>query len=546
MGSSFLLLFSPLVLLWVHEMALPWRPNKRLRCKTPPPRPPPQIPLPQPVELGEEADTDVKKSVYLVTLPHPRQARSSTGVILVAPESKSKKYVLKCVLDSCLKPMYMDARSIANGAFVQLAQAGNWRELHKENDDGEVHAHDHVALLAEASFRFLPVKRALLERHGLASHWSVTHTGYHSCVRYLVVPSPKKPLACLDHAPELWSAAGEHPLLSDCIHEPVTAAAMAKKRLKLEQVAAEKRKGDPRITDLDVWALVVRSGVRNSSDDRNAHFRLGQYAKAHCGMAMVHHLFRMRHKLPGMIDDIWQWEHINEVVTVTSRSRMQALRASALGPCVCNGAWPAFIVDSFLKNRIDVTQLCRDVCSALDVGRGETTPVIVLAGAFGGEGKSVFLKPLLKVFSMDGMVFCRPGKGNYPLLELPSAKVAFLDEWRWDPDVVPWAVQCLWFDGSAVPITRPQNDQGSKGHFLYQGTAPIFVTCKLPDLEWLESLAAVDEKTGRPYDADASMLLRRLKIYRFATRVAKPACKFPFCASCFSKLLLQQAGMAGV
>ena len=316
-------------------MALPWRPNKRLRCKTPPPRPPPQIPLPLPVELGAEADTDVKKSVYLVTLPHPRQARSSTGVILVAPESKSKKYVLKCVLDSCLKPMYMDARSIANGAFVQLAQAGNWRELHKENDDGEVHAHDHVALLAEASFRFLPVKRALLERHGLASHWSVTHTGYHSCVRYLVVPSPKKPLACLDHAPELWSAAGQHPLLSDCIHEPVTAAAMAKKRLKLEQVAAEKGKGDPRITDLDVWALVVRSGVRNSSDDRNAHFRLGQYAKAHCGMAMVHHLFRMRHKLPGMIDDIWQWEHINQVVTVTSRSRMQALRASALGPCVC-------------------------------------------------------------------------------------------------------------------------------------------------------------------------------------------------------------------
>ena len=104
----------------------------------------------------------------------------------------------------------------------------------------------------------------------------------------------------------------------------------------------------------------------------------------------------------------------------------------------------------------------------------------------------------------------------------------------------------LWFDGSAVPITRSQNDQGSKGHFLYQGTAPIFVTCKLPDLEWLESLAAVDEKTGRPYDADASMLLRRLKIYRFAKRVAKPACKFPFCASCFSKLLLQQAGMAGV
>ena len=79
---------------------------------------------------------------------------------------------------------------------------------------------------------------------------------------------------------------------------------------------------------------------------------------------------------------------------------------------------------------------------------------------------------------------------------------------------------------------------------MYKGSAPIFATCKLPDLEWLERMASVDERTGQPYDADASMLLRKLKIYRFRVRVAKPAAKFPFCARYFAQLLLRHGRAA--
>ena len=68
---------------------------------------------------------------------------------------------------------------------------------HAETADGQDHAHDHVAVLAAASFRFGAVKLALLQRYGLASHWSCTHTGYWSAVRYCCMPSPKKPKAAL-------------------------------------------------------------------------------------------------------------------------------------------------------------------------------------------------------------------------------------------------------------------------------------------------------------------------------------------------------------
>ena len=216
---------------------------------------------------------------------------------------------------------------------------------------------------------------------------------------------------------------------------------------------------------------------------------------------------------------------------------------AAAAPCACGGRWVANVVGSFVANGIDVSELCHDILKAFTDGRSETTPVVALGGRLGGEGKSIFLKALFNVFPVDGAVFARPEKGNFPLLGLEEAKVAFLDEWRFDPSVLTYATQCLWFDGSALPISKPENVSGSAGHSLYKGSAPIFITTKLPDIEWLESAAAVDPHTGLPWDADASMLLRRLKVYRFTNRIAKPDASLPQCAHCFANLVLQQAAV---
>ena len=87
----------------------------------------------------------------------------------------------------------------------------------------------------------------------------------------------------------------------------------------------------------------------------------------------------------------------------------------------------------------------------------------------GGEGKSLFLKALFKIFAGKGTVFSSPKRGGLPLLDLPSAKVAFLVEYRFDPDVIDHATMCSWFDGSVVTITRPQNVAGAIGHDNYKG-----------------------------------------------------------------------------
>ena len=74
-------------------------------------------------------------------------------------------------------------------------------------------------------------------------------------------------------------------------------------------------------------------------------------------------------------------------------------------------------------------------------------------------------------------------------------------------------------------------------------SAPIFATTKLHDLEKLEKAAADNPRTGQPTDSDASMLLQRLKVYRFTVRLAPPErqASVPHCAHCFAQLVLNQA-----
>ena len=257
---------------------------------------------------------------------------------------------------------------------------------------------------------------------------------------------------------------------------------------------------------------------------------------------MVQHLWKRRHQLPSILDDVWQWENIDVAVATAQRTRAETLAAAAAAPCVCGGEWPAFVEQSFRLNGMQIGRACHEVMTALTAGRSEAVPVIVFAGKSGGEGKSAFFKPLHAL--SDGFVFNIPsGKeaGNFPLMNLPRAKVAFLDEFRFNHDKLSFATQNLWFDGSAVPIGKPQNILGGPGNILYMGTAPVFITTKLDDLEWLESHAAENPVTQLPWDTDAAMICRRLSVYKFKHRVPKPQRKFQFCGHCFATLLRTQA-----
>ena len=423
-----------------------------------------------------------------------------------------------------------------------MKQLGVFREFHVEDENGVAHAHYHIAVLAERGFMFLLVKRALLKDHGLASQWSCTHIGYSSVIRYLFHPSPpKKPDASLDKGALKWAATGyEHPPFEECCSEPLTAKALAARRMAQDRTAAENSEGPPKITELGVWPVVVQHGFKNTAEDQNAKMKLMVWSKKHASQPMQMFLFKNRARLGSLIDDIWQWESVEADLEVARLNRMEALKAAAIGPCACQGLWAAAVKQSFDANGIDVRALCSDILAALETGRDESIPVVVLVGARGGEGKSLLLKALYSVYGNEH-VFKTPEKGNFPLIELPGKKVAFLDEWRFDNMTVSFATQMQWFDGSQLSISRPQNISGAaQCHINYEGKAPIFATTREADLARLEELAKDDVLTGKPKCAEAAMMMRRLRVYKYSHRIPKPAKKVPFCKCCFAKLVLSR------
>ena len=152
----------------------------------------------------------------------------------------------------------------------------------------------------------------------------------------------------------------------------------------------------------------------------------------------------------------------------------------------------------------------------------------------------MFFKGLVDIFKDSA--FAAPVKGSFPLVDIENAKVCFLDDWRFDEEVLPWSVQCLWYDGSAVPVARPQNVPGRAGHLLYRGTAPIFCTTPLQDMQALEKAAVPSTTTGEVANPNASMIWRRLKVYSFQRQIPKVK-QLKCCGRCFAELLTVQAGL---
>jgi hypothetical protein len=362
-------------------------------------------------------------------------------------------------------------------------------------------------------------------------------------VRYLYWPSQKKKEASLDKFYLTWACAGEHPPLTECCREPKTAKALVKCREGKERAAAEQGKPEPRVTELDIYGLVVQKGFRNTPDNRTANQQLTMYARNHCSKATFEFCFKNRGRLAALIDEIWATEAIPQTLPLARLSRMEALHAAAQKPCVCSGIWLSCVMGALILNKINIPELCRDIVELLTRGRSPDTPVLVLAGLQGGEGKSMLLKALLVIY-LAAEVFHAPVKSNFPLVDILDSKLCFFDEWRFETDVLPWTVQCLLYDGSAVPVNRPQNIAGQVGHTKYTGTSPVFITTKLADIENLTYWGSINPKTGHPWDTDASMIARRLKTHAFRERIPKPPKGTQTCGRCFAELVLTACGQS--
>ena len=179
----------------------------------------------------------------------------------------------------------------------------------------------------------------------------------------------------------------------------------------------------------------------------------------------------------------------------------------------------------FQQNNINQEEWRHAVLCSLQHGRSKGT-LVCHAGLKGNEGKSFLLAPLMVVFGADS-VFTLTSKTGFPLMGLEACRLALLDDWRFNEDLIGYPLQLLWFEGKPIVIARPQNQHS--GHLRYRNLDPIFITTLETDITKLR---------GKKLESgDVEMMLRRLKIFRFHTELTSPV-KVQECGCCFAKLLL--------
>ena len=146
------------------------------------------------------------------------------------------------------------------------------------------------------------------------------------------------------------------------------------------------------------------------------------------------------------------------------------------------------------------------------------------AGLHGNEGKSFLFRPLLKVFGPDAVFVAPPSKSSFPLMGLEKARLAFLDDWRFNEDVIPYALQLLWFEGAPFIISRPQNQ--FSGHLRYSKDDPVFITTLSADITELKGKKFLQQ-------GDVDMMLKRLLVFNFTKPIQIPKHVIQGCGHCF-------------
>ena len=439
---------------------------------------------------------------YLVTFSHTDKERGQDGNRLVAPDNYTRSQMKDFVLGAIASTQTTRLQPLS------LKYLSVFQERHMSEK-----IHYHVALLGDRCFRFAPLKRHLLLAHGLASHWSAKSDGYAGCVAYCYMPSPSKPVEHLD--------------LLEASRPCVNAAYLQDFREKQRQARAGQGKGEARVREVDLWPIIVQ---QNIAADEVGPEKLMSYAKRCGGPALVDFCFSNWDKLQGIIAKSWKAEKVEEFVETATRSRIELLHNAQVGDCTCGGQWATFARTILNQNGHDPAEWCIAVTQALASGRSKGN-LVTHAGFEGNEGKSFLSRPLPLVYGEEN-VFVTPPKSAFPLLGLEKARLVWLDDWRFNEDLISWALQLLWFEGASFIIGRPQNLYA--GHLRYTKDDPVFLTTLQADLHSLK---------GKLKQGDVDMMLKRLKVYDFKVKVDIPSHVAKGCRVCFAKFLIEEAGV---
>ena len=175
-------------------------------------------------------------------------------------------------------------------------------------------------------------------------------------------------------------------------------------------------------------------------------------------------------------------------------------------------------------NDISPNEFSQAVRNVLEQGRGKYRNVSLKEPT--NCGKTFLLNPLNIMFR----TFTNPTTTTFAWLGTETAKVIFLNDFRWCSQIIPWHDLLLLLEGQKVHLPAP------KSHFCqdieFASDTPIFCTSKE---EWsLVRGGVLDER-------ESQMMRVQWKVFAFHSQIPEEEEQIiPSCPHCFAELILPQ------
>ena len=385
--------------------------------------------------------------------------------------------------------------------------------------------HFHAAIKLNTVRRWLPAKLYLEEHYGISAHFSDIHYNYYSAWRY--VTKSDKDYVQSDGHPDLCNAS-----------EPSTSSASrAKRRLASQEsgkelgeasgssdseagVRSKKSKTKKRLSAFDVSEIIQQKQIKSITELQ----ALAQQQKREGKTDLAEFLLnRPSRTVAEILKTSWEMAEAEQKLARAKKSRIELLKDALEEACACDadGRWQSCAEEVLALNPITKSEFAEAIIALLNKGRGKFRNILIIGPA--NCAKTFILSPLTLIFK----TFSNPASGRFAWVGVDEAECIFLNDFRWNNDMIPWHDLLLLLEGQEVHLPAP------KTHFardiVLSKDTPIFATSK-SEIIFIKN-GIIDQR-------ETEMMAVRWKVMKFSHQFSMERQReIPPCARCFVELL---------
>jgi hypothetical protein len=456
------------------------------------------------IDLGQELGERQTRRVYLITY-------SQADLDIIA----NCQAFADCILEAFSQGNPNDNKS----------HPEHWSCCMENHKDGGKHYH--LAIKLSAPKRWKAAKNYVSTKHGITLHFSDQSHGYHVAYKYVC---KNKPFTDVLHSPG-------HPNLRE-IGSPRTKRAFTQSsnNAKKKRIASSTNNAEisekilpsssqpKKLSSLEVSEFIVANDIRNDSELMAVAKSRHSEGEKDLYKFIIN---KSSKSLSELIDTTWKMNDASKNVQRARQSRMAILRVHLEKECLpgCNGEWLECAKQVLQQNGINLYYFASALRQLLENGRQKRLNVLLIGPT--NCGKSFLLNPLELIYK----IFINPAVGKYAWVGLDECEVAYLNDFRWSPELITWSDFLLLLEGQTVHLPRPKNMFATDLCIPRENTIPIFATSKGP-IEFYGKYNSRDEREN-------DMMSSRWNIFTFSVQIPPNECKDMHpCARCFSNLVM--------